>query len=179
MKFETTPIPGAYVIHPEPRADERGFLARTYCEREFAAQGLNTRWVQFSTVFNKHAGTLRGMHYQIAPHEEIKVVRCTAGAVWDVIVDLRADSPAYCRWFGVELSAENRASIYIPAGVAHGMQTLVDGAELLYMMSAFYAPAAARGARWNDPAFGIVWPAPPAGGRVIHPKDEAWPGWKP
>lgn len=178
MKFETTPIPGAYVVYPNPRADERGFLARTYCEREFGAQHLNTHWVQFSTVFNKQAGTLRGMHYQIAPHEEIKVVRCTSGVVWDVIVDLRPDSLAYCRWFGVELSAENRASIYIPAGIAHGMQTLVDGAELLYMMSAFYAPDAARGARWNDPIFGIVWPAPPAGGRIIHPKDEAWPEWK-
>lgn len=176
MIFCETKLPGAYVIDPEPRADERGFLARTFCVDEFAQAGLNTQWVQCSMVLNHTAGTLRGMHYQAEPYGEIKLIRCTAGAVYDVALDLRQDSPAYRQWVAVELSAANRRAIYIPEGVAHGMQTLTDGAELLYMMSAMYHVGSARGVRWDDPAFAIAWPEPPRNGqaRIIHAKDATW-----
>lgn len=176
MIFAQTQLPGVYVIDPEPRADERGFLARTFCVDEFAQASLNTQWVQCSTVFNHKAGTLRGMHYQAAPHGEIKLIRCTAGAVYDVALDVRPHSPTYRQWVAVELSAANRRAIYIPEGVAHGMQTLTDDAELFYMMSAMYHAESARGLRWDDPAFAIEWPQITTKGstRIINAKDAAW-----
>lgn len=175
MRITPTKLPGVFVIDIEPQGDERGFFARTYCHKEFAAQGLCTRWVQCNVSFNTRAGTLRGLHWQAAPHEEIKLVRCTAGAAYDVVVDLRVDSPTYCQWVAVELSATNRRAVYIPAGCAHGFQTLVDNTELFYQMSAFYVPQAARGVRWNDPALAIEWPA--CNTRIIAPRDRSFPDW--
>ena len=158
MIFTPTPLAGAYVLELERREDERGFFARSFCQNEFVQLGLNPRIAQCNVSFNAKRGTLRGMHYQASPYEEAKVVRCTQGAVWDVIVDLRRDSPTFKRWHGIELAAENRRALYIPEGLAHGFQTLADGSELLYMMSQFYHAEAARGVRWDDPAFGIEWP---------------------
>lgn len=175
MRFTETELPGAWLIDVEPRGDARGFLARTYCAEEFAAHGLSTRWVQMNTVFNPHTGTLRGMHFQHAPHGEIKLVRCTSGRVYEVVVDLRPASPTFRRWVAVELSAQNRRMIYIPEGMAHGMQTLEPESELFYMMSAFYVPDAAAGVRWDDAAFAIEWAPAPAAGRIIADKDQAWP----
>ena len=160
MIFTPTPLAGAFVIELERREDERGFFARSFCQREFAEHGLNPHLAQCNVSFNAQRGTLRGMHYQAAPHEEAKLVRCTQGAVWDVIVDLRRDSPTFKHWHGVELSAANRRGLYIPEGLAHGFQTLSDDAELLYLMSEFYEQDTARGVRWDDPAFGIEWPLP-------------------
>lgn len=160
MIFTPTPLAGAYVLELERREDERGFFARAFCQKEFAEHGLNPRIAQCNVSFNAKRGTLRGMHYQAPPHEEAKVVRCTQGTVWDVIVDLRRGSPTFKRWHGVELSAGSRRALYIPEGLAHGFQTLTDDAELLYLMSEFYHPEAARGVRWDDPAFGIEWPLP-------------------
>lgn len=172
MEFRETALPGAYVIELEPNPDERGFFARSFCEREFADHGLATRFVQSNVSFNRRALTLRGMHYPLAPHAEVKLVRCTAGALHDVIVDLRPDSPTRLRWLGVELSAANRRALYIPAGFAHGFLTLRDGTEVLYDMGAAYAPAFARGFRWNDPKVGIRWPAEP---QVISERDRDYP----
>ncbi len=172
MVFTETALPGAFVVDVVRYQDERGFFARSWCEREFAARGLETRLVQCSVSRNTQRGTLRGMHYQAAPHEEVKLVRCTHGAIYDVIVDLRPQSPTFRRFFGVELSADNHRALYIPAGCAHGFLTLTDAAEVYYQMSAFYEPSAARGVRWNDPAFGIVWPEPV---RVISPRDRDYP----
>ena len=160
MIFTETAIPGAFVVDLEPRADERGFFARGWCAREFAEHGLDAALVQHNISFNRRTGTVRGMHYQADPHPEVKVVRCTRGRLFDVIVDLRPGSPSYCRWAGVELSAENRRALYIPAGVAHGFQTLADDTEVHYQMSDYYHPELARGVRWDDPAFGIAWPSP-------------------
>jgi dTDP-4-dehydrorhamnose 3,5-epimerase len=174
MIFIETLLPGAYLIEVEPRSDERGFLARTFCEEEFAAHGLRTHYVQCSTVLNHKRGTLRGMHFQQPPYAETKVVRCTIGAVYDVIIDLRPESPTFTKWFATELTAENRRSVYIPPGFAHGMQTLVDNSELLYYISEFYHPAAATGVLWDDPAFGIEWVAAPPEGRIIAAKDLQW-----
>jgi dTDP-4-dehydrorhamnose 3,5-epimerase len=171
-----TTIPGAFVLEPEPRADARGFFARTWCRREFEAMGLEPRLAQCSVSYNQRAGTLRGMHFQAAPHGEAKVVRCTAGAVFDVVLDLRPDSPAYLRWFGTELSAENRLSLYVPEGVAHGFQTLADGAEVFYQISEEFFPDLARGVRWDDPAFGIRWPLPDP---VLSPRDRGYPDFRP
>jgi dTDP-4-dehydrorhamnose 3,5-epimerase len=173
MRFVPTKLAGAFVVEPEPRGDERGFFARTFCRDEFAARGLNTTWVQCNVSFNRRAGTLRGLHWQADPHAEVKLVRCTAGAAFDVIVDLRPDSPTYRQWVAVELSADNRKAVYIPAGFAHGFQTLADGTELFYQMSEFYYPELARGARWDDPALRIEWPA--CGHRVVAPRDLAFP----
>jgi dTDP-4-dehydrorhamnose 3,5-epimerase len=173
MLFLPTALPGVFVIEVEPRADARGLFARTYCAEEFAAHGLCTAWAQCNVSFNVKAGTLRGMHWQAAPHEEVKLVRCTAGAALDVVADLRPGSPTYKKWVAVELTAENRRAVYIPGGFAHGFQTLTDGTELFYQMSAFYVPEAARGARWDDPALNIEWPA--CAGRVIAPRDLAFP----
>ena len=173
MIFTETKIPGAFVVDLEPRSDERGFFARAWCADEFGAHGLQTRLVQANLSFNDHAGTLRGMHYQVAPHEEAKAVRCTRGAIYDVVVDLRPESPEYKRWTAVELTADNRRLLYVPEGCAHGYQTLVDGTETMYLVSAAYAPEAERGVRWDDPAFGIEWP--PAEPRRLSPKDESWP----
>ena len=158
MIFTETPLPGAYVIEPQRHADNRGFFARVWCEREFAAHGLETRIAQCSISLSRHRGTLRGMHFQASPHGEVKLVRCTRGSLYDVIIDLRPGSPTFARHVAVELTADNRRALYIPRGFAHGFQTLTDDTEVLYQMSDFYAPNAARGVRWNDPAFSIRWP---------------------
>lgn len=158
MKFHPTPLEGACIIELDRLEDERGFFARSFCEREFAAHGLNPRVVQGNVSYNRLKGMLRGLHYQAEPHPEAKSVRCTRGAIWDVIVDLRPGSATFKRWHGVELSADNRRALYVPEGFAHGFQTLSDDSEVLYLMSEFYRPEAARGVRWDDPAFGITWP---------------------
>ena len=172
MIFTETLLKGAYIIDPERLADERGFFARTWCQREFDAHGLNPGLAQCNISFNRKKGTLRGMHYQVAPHAEAKLVRCTAGAIYDVIVDLRADSNTFKHWFAVELSFDNRRMLYIPAGLAHGFLTLTDGAEVFYQMSEFYTPECARGVRWNDPAFGVRWPQEVT---MISERDRAYP----
>ncbi|MBI2431440.1 MAG: dTDP-4-dehydrorhamnose 3,5-epimerase family protein [Candidatus Hydrogenedentes bacterium] len=174
MLFHELPMPGAYVIEPERIEDERGFFARWFCEKEFAARGLNTAWPQCNTSFNVHAGTLRGMHYQAAPHEEVKLILCARGAVHDVLLDLRPDSPAYLRSHGFELSAENHLLVYVPRGVAHGFLTLADVTEVLYLMGMPYVPESNTGVRWNDPAFKIQWPGPV---RLISPKDASFPDY--
>lgn len=158
MRFIETELKGAFLIDPELLEDERGFFARTWCRKEFEQHGLNSDWVQCSISYNKRKGTLRGMHYQVAPFAETKLVRCTMGAIYDVIIDLRPDSKTYRHWISAELSAENRKMIYIPQGFAHGFQTLVDNTEVFYQMSEFYAPEYARAVRWNDPQFKILWP---------------------
>lgn len=158
MIFTETKLKGAFLIDIEPREDERGFFARSWCEDEFAKYGLNTRVVQCNISFNKKRGTLRGMHYQSEPFPEAKLARCTAGAIYDVILDLRPNSPTFKQWVSVELTAENRRALYIPEGFAHGFQTLEDNTEVFYQMSEFYHPECARGVRWDDPAFGIEWP---------------------
>ncbi len=158
MIFSETTLKDAYVIEPEKLQDERGFFARTWCQREFAGQGLNPGLVQCNISFNKRKGTLRGMHFQIFPHEETKLVRCTSGAVFDVIVDLRPESRTFKQWFAIELSSDNHKMIFIPEGFAHGFQTLTDNTELFYQMSEFFSPEYARGVRWNDPEFNINWP---------------------
>jgi len=158
MKFIETKLKGAYIIEPERIEDERGFFARTFCQKEFEEHGLNSKIVQCNISYNKRKGTLRGLHYQIAPKAEVKTVRCTCGAIYDVIIDLRLDSPTYCQWIAVELNAYDRKMLYIPEGFAHGFQTLEDYTELFYHMSEFYAPPFAKGIRWDDPVFGICWP---------------------
>lgn len=157
MHFIPTPLIGAYIIEPEILEDNRGFFARVWCKKEFAAQGLDSHLVQCSVSFNKKKGTLRGMHFQVPPFAETKIVRCTQGAIYDVIVDLRSDSSTYLQWLAVELTATNHKALYVPKGFAHGFQTLTDNTEIAYQMSDFYAPEAARGFRWNDPAFQIQW----------------------
>lgn len=173
MIFTETELPGAFVIELERRGDERGFFARAWCRREFEERGLSGRIVQCNLSFNDRSGTLRGLHYQVAPSEETKLVRCISGAVYDVIVDLRPSSPTFKRWLGVELTADNRCALYVPEGFAHGYQTLIDGTETLYQVSEFYAPDAERGVRWDDPAFGIEWPE--ARELIISEKDLSWP----
>lgn len=160
MKFTETNLGGAFIVEPQPIADERGFFARTFCKKEFQEHGLNNLISQCNLSFNHKKGTLRGMHYQTPPKAEAKYVICIAGAIYDVIIDIRPDSPTYCRWFGIELSAENRKMLYVPEGFAHGYQALQDGASVLYQVSEFYCPEHERGIRWNDPAFGIKWPIP-------------------
>jgi dTDP-4-dehydrorhamnose 3,5-epimerase len=172
MIFEETELIGAYVIHLEELGDERGFFARAWCAREFEAAGLSTDLVQTNFSYNIRAGTLRGLHYQVAPHQESKLVRCIRGAIYDVIVDLRKDSESYRQWTGVELSARNRRSLYVPAGFAHGFQTLEDETEVLYQVSEFYTPGAERGLRYDDPAVGIDWPLEVS---AISDKDASWP----
>jgi dTDP-4-dehydrorhamnose 3,5-epimerase len=171
LVFNETVLKGAFVIEPEKREDFRGFFARTYCRREFAEHGLETTVAQSSISFNPQKGTLRGMHYQTAPFEETKLIRCTMGSIYDVIIDLRRDSKTYKRSFAVELSASNRKSLYVPRGLAHGFQTLEDNTEVLYQMSEFYSAEHARGVRWNDSAFAIQWP--PAQ-RIIHERDQTY-----
>ena len=179
MRFSETSVAGALVVEPDRFEDERGFFARTFSSAEFAARGLDVRVDQCSTSFNARAGTLRGLHYQEAPHAEAKLVRCTRGAIYDVALDLRPDSPSYLRWTGVELSADNGRALYIPEGCAHGFQSLVDATEVLYQISAPYVPSAARGVRFDDPAFAIDWPPAPPGGRTMSARDAEYPDFAP
>ena len=172
MKFHKTPLEGAFLIEPERRGDDRGFFARVFCQNEFKAQGLHGNFVQMNNSLSAKAGTLRGMHYQLPPASEVKVVRAIKGALWDVIVDLRAGSPTYLKWFGAELTEDNRMMLYVPRGFGHGFITLSDHVETLYMVSDFYDPKSERGVRWNDPAIGIKWPRQPL---EISEKDGAWP----
>ena len=169
-------VAGAYVYEPERIEDERGFFARTFSAAEFAERGLESGVAECSLAHNHTAGTLRGLHYQTSPYGETKLVRCTRGVVYDVVVDLRPDSPTCLRWDSVELTAENRLVLYVPAGCAHGYLTLADGAELLYQMSQAHVPEAAAGVRWDDPLFQIEWPATP---RVISPRDASHPDFQP
>lgn len=173
MIFQPLPLAGAYLVRPEPMEDERGFFARLYCKETFAAAGLNPTLDQVSVSFNARAGTLRGLHLQRPPQAETKLVRVTAGAIWDVIVDVRAGSPTYGHWEAVELSAANRAQLYIPAGFAHGFQSLTDGAEVLYHISVPYRPELQAGIRWDDPGLAIPWPDPAAA--ILSDRDRALP----
>jgi dTDP-4-dehydrorhamnose 3,5-epimerase len=172
MIFHETSLQGVFLIDLEPHADERGFLARTFCAEEFTRRGLNPGVKQASLSSTHRRGTLRGMHYQDAPATEDKLVRCIRGSIHDVVVDLRPSSPTFLSHYAVELSAEHRQSLYIPAMCAHGCQTLIDGTEVLYLMSGFHSPQHERGLRYDDPALGIAWPIPVT---VISPKDAAWP----
>jgi dTDP-4-dehydrorhamnose 3,5-epimerase len=169
MKFIETELKGAFLIDPERLGDDRGFFARAFCRKEFEPYGLNSDWVQCNISYNSRKGTLRGLHYQAAPFAEAKLVRCTMGAIYDVIIDLRPDSDTFRQWISAELSAENRKMIYVPQGFAHGFQTQVDHTEVFYQMSAFYAPEYARAVRWNDPQFNIHWPE---ADRIISEKDQ-------
>lgn len=175
MIFKETALPGACVVELEERRDERGSFARSWCAREFEAHGLNPRIAQCNISFNFRKGTLRGMHYQIKPFEEAKLVRCTRGALYDVIVDLRPDSPAYKKSLGVLLTPDNGLMIYVPEGFAHGFLTMADGTEVHYQISEFFAPDHARGFRWNDPAFGVSWPAPV---EIIAERDRSYPDYR-
>ena len=179
MILRPTPIAGAFVAEVEPLRDERGLFARTFDRELFAEHGLAPDVVQASVSYNARAGTLRGMHYQAQPHGEEKLVRCTRGALYDVALDLRADSPTYLRWFGLSLSAESGAALFIPEGCAHGFQTLEDSTEILYQISSPYVADAARGVRWDDPAFGIDWPAAPVAGRTMSLRDAGYPDFAP
>lgn len=176
MIFEETELPGAFVIDIERREDERGFFARTFCVNEFAEHGLKTGLVQANASWNPRQGTLRGMHFQRAPHAEVKVVRATRGAIRDVIVDLRPDSPTFKRWIGVDLTEENRRALYVPEGFAHGFQTLVPDCEVHYLVTELYTPSAEGGVRWDDPAFGIEWPDP--ANAFLSAKDASWPDFE-
>jgi dTDP-4-dehydrorhamnose 3,5-epimerase len=171
MVFLRTELAGVFIIELEPIEDDRGFFARAWCRREFLARGLNPRVVQCNISFNRRRGTLRGMHFQIAPHEEAKLVRCTRGAIHDVVIDLRGSSPTFRRWIAVNISQDNRRMLYIPEGLAHGFQTLQPDTEVLYQMSEYYHPESARGVKWDDPAFGIEWPLEPV---AISPRDQSY-----
>lgn len=172
MIFEETPLAGAFVVHPEPRADERGAFARVFCRREFEAHGLDPDVVQANVSVNAAAGTVRGMHFQRPPHAEAKLVRATRGAIFDVIVDLRRDSPTYLAWFGIRLDEHDRTMLYVPPCFGHGYQALDDDAEATYLVSEYYAPGAEGGLRHDDPGLRIEWPLPVSS---ISPKDAAWP----
>lgn len=172
MIFSKSDIAGVCVIDLEPRIDERGFFARTFCAREFEANGLNPHMLQCNVSFSQIKATLRGMHYQIEPYAEDKLVRCLSGQIFDVAVDLRPDSKTYCQWFGLDLSAENNRALYVPRGCAHGFITLTDNALVQYQVSNYFEPQAERGLRWDDPRIGIQWPAQP---RVISEKDQKHP----
>jgi dTDP-4-dehydrorhamnose 3,5-epimerase len=172
MKFIPTPLNSAYIIEPEPFNDERGWFARTYCKNEFAQIGHDKEWVQLNHSYTSKKGTIRGMHYQVPPYREIKMVRCIAGAVYDVIIDIRKESPSFGQWFGIELSALNRRMLYIPEGFAHGFQCLTDDCELIYHHTAFYTPNSEGGIRYDDPMIDIKWLLPVS---VISAKDEGLP----
>ena len=172
MKFSPTTLAGIWLVELELREDERGFFARTFCENEFAQHGLNTRWPQCNLTLTKQRGSIRGMHWQAEPKPEIKLIRCAAGRIFDVLVDVRRDSPTFGKWEGFELSAENRRQLYVPGGIAHGFQCLTDNCEVFYQMSEFYFSELARGLRWNDPRVGISWPLEPT---VIAAKDRQFP----
>ena len=162
MIFTETKLKGAFILEPDRLEDDRGFFARSWCQREFAAHSLNPRLVQCSISFSKKKGTLRGMHYQLSPYAETKLVRCTNGTIYDAIIDLRPQSPTFKQCFGLVLTARNHKMLYVPEGFAHGFLTLEDNVEVFYQMSEFYSPEHARGVRWNDPAFGIAWPLNPS-----------------
>lgn len=176
MKFVETALQGVYLIEPERIEDRRGFFARSFCQDEFAKQGLVSSFVQCNISFNHNKGTLRGMHYQAKPHPETKLVRCTQGAIYDVILDLRPDSATYTHWIEVELSAQNQTLLYIPTGLAHGFQTLTDNAEVFYQMAEFYHPECAQGVRWDDEAFQIEWPLEPVN---LSQKDQSFLSFTP
>ena len=171
MKFIDTPLPGAYLVEPEAVVDERGFFTRTWCVEEFRSRGLNSNLAQCSLSSNARRGTLRGMHYQSEPYPEAKLVRCCAGAIYDVALDLRSSSPTYLKWFAAELTATNHKMLYVPEGFAHGFQTLVDASEVFYQISQAYRGESARGVRWNDPRFGIEWPVQ---NPILSPRDRAF-----
>jgi dTDP-4-dehydrorhamnose 3,5-epimerase len=170
--FEPTALPGVVVVSPDRHPDARGFFARTWCAREFAAAGLSPTLAQISVSWNDRKHTLRGMHWEAAPERESKLVRCTRGAIFDVVVDLRPESATYLHHLGIHLDADGHRAVFIPPGLAHGFLTLADGTEVLYQMDSFYAPGAERGARWDDPAFAIDWPTPP---KVISERDLSFP----
>lgn len=172
MIFTETKLRGAFIIEPEQLEDKRGFFARTFCRKEFDANGLNPNLVQCNISFNEKKGTIRGMHFQIPPYEECKLVRCTMGSLYDVIIDLRPDSQTYCHWFAVELTAEKYRMLYVPKGFAHGFQTLEDDTEVFYQMSEYYHPEAARGICWDDPMFQISWPLKNS---ITSEKDQQYP----
>ncbi len=176
MKLVETPLSGAYVIEPEPVHDERGFFARIFSSEALQQLGLVTSFVQSSISFNRKKGTLRGLHFQVSPHEETKLVRCTGGRVFDVIVDIRSTSPSFGRWYGLELSAENRLTLYVPAGFAHGFQTLEDSSEVHYQISIPYVADCARGISWKDPSIAISWPLVPS---LMSERDRALPNLSP
>lgn len=176
MKFTPTPIQGAFLVDIEPRGDERGMFARTFCEREFSAQGLETVFVQANASFSADRGTLRGMHYQLAPVQEVKLIRCVRGALWDVILDLRPESPSFGQWFGADLTQDNRRAMYVPKGAAHGFITLEDATEAAYMVTSPYSPDLERGVRWDDSRFGIQWPLAPT---VVSDRDKSHPDFDP
>lgn len=169
--FVETFLKGAFIIDLEKRGDDRGFFARAFCRQEFAGHGLEVQVAQCNISFNERKGTLRGMHYQVAPFEEAKLVRCTMGSIYDAIIDLRPASPTFGRSFGVELTARNRTMLYVPRGFAHGFQTLEDNTEVFYQMSQFYSAEHSRGVRWNDPAFDIKWPPDK---RIINERDQKY-----
>ncbi len=175
MIFKEMKLRGAYTISIEQRDDERGFFGRSFCRKEFEQRGLKTDVAQCNVSFNRIKGTLRGMHFQLYPKAEAKLVRCTRGAIYDVIIDLRPESPTYCMWDAVELTGENYKMLYIPEGFAHGFQTLEDYSEVFYHMFEFYSPEHARGVRWDDPAFGIVWPLPHP---IMSEKDRIYPSYE-
>jgi dTDP-4-dehydrorhamnose 3,5-epimerase len=177
LVFEPAPLDGAWILDLERQADDRGFFARAWCRREFEARGLVADLVQANVAHSRRKGTIRGLHYQVAPFQETKLVRCVRGAICDVIVDLRPESATYLQWFGTELTAENRRQLYVPKDFAHGYQTLVDDSEVFYQLSAFYAAHAERGIRWNDPLFAIAWPVDVT--FDVSPKDQAWPDFTP
>jgi dTDP-4-dehydrorhamnose 3,5-epimerase len=176
MIFARTKIPGSWIIELEKFEDERGFFARAWCKNEFEARGLSQEWVQANLALSKKKGTLRGLHYQVAPYEEVKLMRCINGAIFDVIIDLRPDSPTYKQWLGVELTAINHRMLYIPENCAHGYQALTENAEVFYQVSQFYAPEAERGVRYDDPTFGVEWPLKV---QMISDKDRSWPDYLP
>jgi len=176
VKFHTTPLKDARVIELEKRGDDRGFFARFFCQNEYAAAGLVSQFVQINNSLSANKGTLRGLHYQLPPAAEVKIVRCVRGALFDCIIDIRPDSPTFGKWFGAELNEENRLAMYVPRGFAHGLLTLRDDTEVLYLVSDFYSPDNERGIRWNDPYFKVSWPLAPT---EISPKDSAWPDFDP
>jgi len=175
MIFHKTRIPGVFEIHLEPKSDERGFFARSWCQKEFESHGLNSKVMQCNVSFNSRKGTLRGVHYQTAPYAETKIVRCTRGAIYDVVVDLRAQSPTFKLWVALVLTATDRNMVYIPEGCAHGFLTLENETEVFYQMSEVYHAESARGVRWDDPAFQIVWPATV---EVISERDRSYPNFE-
>ena len=175
MKFTETKIPGAFVIEIEPRGDERGFFARVFCAKEFKEHGIPTDLVQGNISWSRDAGTIRGMHYQVEPYAEDKLFRCTKGAIYQVIVDLRKDSPTYKQWVGTELNAENHRMLFVPKGCSNCVQTLLPDTEGSYFVTQFYTPTAEQGLRWNDPAFNINWPIKDA---IVSDKDKAWPDFQ-